>query len=122
MNGLDKDMELPSPDSETEEKLRAEAGSSAASCCALRAKDMAEAFKKSPDAETAAKLASRMVIETSELAKRRKVSTNAGLISIWKELDERWRAFARRCPEIKADGFRIALKAAVPDSTMLKWY
>ena len=85
----------------------------------MKAKEMAATFKADPTAKTASGLVYKVIMETKELAEKRKISSDSALAVILKEADDKWRAFARLCPEIHPDGFKLAIHKSVPASKVL---
>ena len=85
----------------------------------MKAKEMAATFKADPTAKTASDLVYKVIIETKHLAEKRRISSDSALAAILKEADDKWRAFARQCPEINPDGFKMAIHQAVPTSKAL---
>jgi hypothetical protein len=82
----------------------------------MKAKDMAATFQANPDIETARKLIAACILETKTLAEARKIRSDSALRAIIQEVDDKWRAFARLCPEIQPDGFKKALHLNIPTS------
>lgn len=57
-----------------------------------------------------------MFNEFKEIAEKRHTSTDEAAYSIFKELDQKWRAFARFFEgEVKPDGFRNVIERRMPN-------
>lgn len=80
----------------------------------MKAKTMAGIFKANPSEETVWGLIKDEIRETKELSLVRKVSSDSGMTAILKEADDRWRAFAKLCPEVNPDAFKISIHKLVP--------
>jgi UPF0288 family protein (methanogenesis marker protein 3) len=80
----------------------------------MKAKEMAEIYKKKPTVDTLARLAHDMVMESKTIAEQRHIKSDSALNSILRELDDKWRAFTKLCPEVNPNGFKIALHVLVP--------
>jgi len=44
------------------------------------------------------------------------VRSNHAMAAVIREMDDKWRAFARLCPSVAPDGFRTAIHRLVPVS------
>jgi hypothetical protein len=82
----------------------------------MKAKDMAETFKANPTLDTVRDLVTDCILETKTIAEARKIQSDQALRAIIQEVDDKWRALARLCPEIKPDGFKTALHLNIPTS------
>jgi hypothetical protein len=85
----------------------------------MKAADMAARYKAEPTTQTLGTLAEEAVMATKTMAEQRKISTDSALASILREQDEKWRAFARRCPDVNPEGFKIILHKLIPTSKHL---
>jgi hypothetical protein len=85
----------------------------------MKAKEMAAKFQANPIPETAAELLHACIMESKALVDQRKVKTDAGLLAVFRELDDKWKAFARLCPEVNPGGFKLALHRVIPVSKEL---
>jgi hypothetical protein len=82
----------------------------------MKAKEMAAEYKANPTMETAKKLVTECILETKTIAEARKIRSDSALRAIIQEVDDKWRAFARLCPEIQPSAFKTALHLSVPTS------
>jgi len=82
----------------------------------MKAKEMAERFNASPTDDTLIKIAVDCVKETKVIAEARGVRSNHAMAAVIREMDDKWRAFARLCPSVAPDGFRTAIHRLVPVS------
>ena len=87
----------------------------------LRAKDMAAFFDADPTPETLVKIACAMDAETSEILKERGIKNDASFLSLLKEQDNKWKAFARRCPDVNPLAFRLVIKKLHPTTAAFAW-
>lgn len=85
----------------------------------MTAKEMAVRFNAAPELNTVADLLFEELNGTRTLALQRKISTDSGMASILRETDDRWRAFAKLCPQINPDGFKLVLHRELPSSKIL---
>jgi hypothetical protein len=87
----------------------------------LKAKTMAEIFQANPTPETLVKIACAMDAETSEIGKARGIKTDASFLALIKEQDNKWQAFARRCPEVNPLAFRLVMQKLHPATAAFAW-
>lgn len=85
----------------------------------MNSKEMAQRFAAASDKGKEAKeLVCELVIETGEIAKLRHAKSNPAMLSILREQDQKWKAFARKAStpeqEIIQDGFRKAICQFMP--------
>lgn len=83
----------------------------------MKAKELADQYKRGR--MTLQEVCHNMIVETKTLAENRGVKTDAGLAAIIREMDDKWRAFARKVDGTNPDGFKLALHAVVPVSKEL---
>lgn len=60
------------------------------------------------------KMAIAMMAEVHTIGKQRDVRHNSALFSILDEQDLKWQAVRRLVPSLKAEGFQISVKTAMP--------
>lgn len=82
----------------------------------MKAKEMAALYKANPTDETLREILFQEITGTRKLALLRGVKTNDALRAILVETNDRWQAFARLCPEVNPNAFKIVLHATVPSS------
>jgi len=88
----------------------------------MKAKDYAHLFNQSPSPETLSRIGIDFDKETSELVKNRKVKTDQAFLSVLREMDLKWQAFAKLTEgAIKPDGYRIIMKALHPTTAAFAW-
>jgi hypothetical protein len=85
----------------------------------MKAAEMAAAYKANPTTKTIADLATEAVMATKTMAEARRIASDSALIAILKEQDDKWRAFARKCPDVNPNGFKIILHQLIPTSKHL---
>jgi hypothetical protein len=85
----------------------------------MKAKEMEARFKANPVAQTCAGMCFEMIMETKALALKRGIQSNSALAAILREADDKWRAFARRCPEVNPGGFKAAVHKLLPSAVTL---
>ncbi len=73
----------------------------------LKAKTMAQAYESEPTIETVASLMKAMQSETAHLIRTRGIKHDAALKPLFREQDDKWRALARRCPDLRPDAYRV---------------
>lgn len=87
----------------------------------MKAKEYAEQFLKDPSEYLLIKTSKAFVLEIAEIRESRGVTTDDGLHSIIKELDDKWIAFAKLVNKklgktaILEKGFMKCLKAWMPE-------
>jgi hypothetical protein len=80
-----------------------------------KAKEYAEEFVMAQKTMGAlAVVVEQMISETSELVKKRQVTTNVGHLSIFNEVDDKFRSFAK-IVKVSPDGFAVGIQALFPD-------
>lgn len=87
----------------------------------LRAKDMAAFFDADPTPEALVKIACAMDVETSEILKARGIQKDASFLALLKEQDNKWQAFARRCPDVNPLAFRLVMQKLHPTTAAFAW-
>ena len=87
----------------------------------LRAKDMAAYYKSSPTAETLVHIACEMDRETSNILKARGIQNDLSFLSLLREQDNKWQAFARRCEGVNLHGFRVIMAKLHPTTAEFAW-
>lgn len=88
----------------------------------MKAKDLAAKFNAAPEdkrEEVIEDIIFNAIQETRELALKRGVKTDAAMAAIIRECDDKWRAFARLCPAVSPDGFKVVLHKLIPASVSL---
>jgi hypothetical protein len=85
----------------------------------MKAKEMSARYIASEDKiSTIVDLASACVMEVKTLSATRHANSPESLKAILREIDDKWRAFARLCPDVLPDAFKIAMHTIVPDSKL----
>lgn len=82
---------------------------------------MAAFFNADPTPETLVKIACAMDAETSEILKSRGIQKDASFLSLLKEQDNKWQAFARRCPDVNPMAFRLVMQKLHPTTAAFAW-
>ena len=85
----------------------------------LKAKVVAAYFQKSPTAKRLREIAFAFHMEAAALMTSRNVKTERAMLSVFKEQDLKWKAFARVCPEVSPTGFQKVTHELVPETQML---
>lgn len=88
----------------------------------MKAKDMVARYCATPEAEKLDTLISIIhdcIKETKTIADARGVKSNSGLTAVLREIDDKYRAFARQCDGVNPDGFKISLHKVIPLSSVL---
>ena len=87
----------------------------------MKAKDMAARYSVAGcSIECQIQLVKECVLECKALAEIRRVSTGPALAAVFKEVDQKWRAFAQQFPETVAPtGFKLGLHIIVPESKFM---
>lgn len=75
---------------------------------------MVARYQASPSADTLVRIVSDLVQETQTLIEQRQAKSNLALLAIFRELDDKYKAFARKCPDVNPNGFKIGLQAVIP--------
>lgn len=84
----------------------------------MKAKQYADMVRADNSRETWERVVRGYFKEIDDLVKLRHVNTDAGLSSIFDELDQKWKAMANNLG-CAPDGFRIMLEAAIPETYKL---
>lgn len=79
-----------------------------------KAKEQAQQYIDNPTLETMQKIAQEYIRDTGELIKARSCTSNAASRAVIRELDQKWKAFARLA-NVNPDGYKIALRQVLPD-------
>lgn len=87
----------------------------------MKAKEYAKLFNGNPCSETLVKIGIDFDIETSNLVRSRKVKTDKAFLSVLKEMDLKWRSFARLTEGVKPEGYRIIMKSLHPTTAAFAW-
>jgi hypothetical protein len=58
-------------------------------------------------------------METRTKAMARRVTNDASMRAIIREIDDKWRAFVRMCPQVNPDGVKLAVHRLIPESKFL---
>ena len=88
----------------------------------MKAKQCAERYVNDPTSETLASIAEDFVLETKRLVEQRKIQGDAGFLSLLREMDDKWSAFARRTSgAVKLNGYRILMLSLYPDAVASVW-
>lgn len=85
----------------------------------MKAKEMAERYQAEPTVKTLTSLAGECIKEVKTMAEARGVRDDNPMRQVIREVDDKWRAFARLCPDVAPGGFKAALHAIVPISKEL---
>ena len=88
----------------------------------MRAKDLAKQFNETPSEQRLdllCKMVGECVSETRDVALARGVKTDSAMKAVIREVDDKWRAFARQCPGVHPDGFKMGLHHFIPPSKEL---
>lgn len=82
----------------------------------MKAKDYAEQWKTSgKTTEELMKITQSLIEEIPDLCEKRRAKSSTAMISVFREIDDKWKAFARCFPnEINVDGLRILLLKSSP--------
>lgn len=76
----------------------------------MKAKEYAKMYYESESLETLAKIGTMFLEETKTILISRNCKTPEASASVFKELDQKWMAFAREVDGIKPDGYRSLVK------------
>jgi hypothetical protein len=88
----------------------------------MKAKDYADKFNDEPSSEKLAAIAVEFDQETAALMKQRSVKSNDSFLSILREMDDKWQAFARRTNDVvKPNGYRLMMRKLHPDTAAFAW-
>jgi len=87
----------------------------------MKAKEMAKRFQESPTEDTLKRLLHDCIMESKDFISRRNVQADDALAGILRELDDKWRAFARLCPQVNPDGFKVGISKVAPVSKEMLW-
>lgn len=85
----------------------------------LRAKVVAAYFNESPTIERLRDIAIAFHQEAAALMKSRNVKTENAMLSVLREQDLKWKAFARLCPDVKPTAFQAVTHEFVPETRTL---
>lgn len=81
----------------------------------MKAKEYADKFMANPTIPVLTEICNSFINELSTMVVMRNIKTDDALISVFKELDDKWRAFSERTKGIvRRDGFRILVKEQYP--------
>jgi hypothetical protein len=80
----------------------------------MKAEELAARYVCSPNIDTVINLATEVVLETKAIASKRNVQTDAAMTAILREQEDKWKAFARRCPSVRPGAFKLVLHTLVP--------
>lgn len=81
----------------------------------MKAKEYTARFNNSENPmEELRKIGYDFIMETKELAKARHIESNSALISIFKELELKWVAFANSVEDVRLDGFSVLIEMKMP--------
>ena len=72
----------------------------------MKAKEYAAKYQADPSIENLRALTLEFIREGDALVKARNIKSDSQLLSILKEQNLKWQAFARLCPEISPTGYR----------------
>jgi hypothetical protein len=88
----------------------------------MKARYYSSRFNDDPTSETLAAIAVEFDQETAALIKQRGVKSNDSFLSLLREMDDKWQAFARRTNGVvKLDGYRIMMRKLHPDTAAFAW-
>ena len=88
----------------------------------MKAKEYAQHFNASPTAETLIEIGVAFDKETAALVKARGVKTNDAFLSVLREMDDKWQAFAKRTDgAVKPMGYRIIMQKLHPTTAAFAW-
>lgn len=80
----------------------------------MKAKEYADLYRANPGHEAMAQIASSYLIEIGTIAEMRHATSDAAMMSIFDEQDQKWRAMARNLG-VAPDGFRLIMEAVMPE-------
>lgn len=82
----------------------------------MKAKEYAEKLNADPTMSTLAEIGTAFIREVSNLIEARGCKTDDAIISVFDELDLKWKAFAKRSQHIniRSDGFTVLIKTEFP--------
>lgn len=90
----------------------------------MKAKEYAAQYKQSPTKEMLSDILLSFWLEIETLKNQRKVKTDAGLLGILNELNDKWYAFCNLLQKdsifIHPSGFQVLIKNMAPD-ILLYW-
>jgi hypothetical protein len=86
----------------------------------MKAKEYAEKYLASPTRETMTQIAIEFDEETSNLVKARNVKSDSAFLSILREMDDKWRSFAKRAGA-NENGYRIIMRKLHPSTAQFAW-
>lgn len=83
---------------------------------AMKAKEYAQEWEAAGKSdEVLADIMFRMILEIQEIARMRRARSNDSMVSIIREVDKKWNAFARKFQgDVKPDAFRLVLLDQIP--------
>ena len=82
----------------------------------MKAKEYAERYKsEGMTDESLIKVCHDMFCEFKEIADKRQVQTNEGAYAIFKELSQKWRAFANQFDHVNKKGFELYVETLTPE-------
>jgi len=80
----------------------------------MKAKELAARYKENPTQETVAHMAYDMVMEIKALHDARHSRSDASMMAVLREQNDKWKAVCRLCPGISVDAFRIVFHSMIP--------
>lgn len=80
----------------------------------MKAKEYAKKFNDNKTIETFTEICSSFICECGELLRVRHATTDAAAIAVFKEQDQKWKAFCNLVDGIKPEGFRLLVKEQFP--------
>jgi hypothetical protein len=86
----------------------------------MKAKEYAAKYLASPTRETMTDIACAFDADTVSLVKARNVKSDQAFKSILREMDDKWRAFAR-IAGCNPDGYRIIMRKLHPTTAAFAW-
>ena len=88
----------------------------------MKAKEYADRYNSGPTDKTLVEIACEFDQETASLLKKRGIERNDGFLSVLREMDDKWKAFARRCGgNVNEDGYRIVMRQLHPETAAFAW-
>jgi hypothetical protein len=85
----------------------------------MKAKDMAARYNAAPTIDTLLSIIHDCIKETKTIADARRVKSNSGMAAVLREVDDKYRAFARQCSDVNPDGFKLSVHKVSPASKLL---
>lgn len=86
-----------------------------------KAKEYAKIFNDNPTDKILLEITQSFIRETADLIDRRRCTTYPGILSIFEEQENKWKAFTRRCDSefLKEDGYRNIIREVYPEAHVI---